>query len=210
MKRFISIQKVIVLFLLVSSLFFISQYSHFFYFTVESLGKYFDVKWLLFGHIVPAACALLIGPFQFLKTFRNKNLKLHKLLGKIYMVCILISFLSAFTLTFITTDQVGKMYTVSLWFLLFIWITSTGMAYWTIRIRKIQEHEEWAVRSYITTFAFIIQNYILKIPVLDKLGSFSEISPNIFWFSWSIPLFGYQVYLTFAKIFVTSTSHGTK
>jgi uncharacterized membrane protein len=193
-------QNVIALFLLVSSLFFISQYSHFFHFNVESLGKYFNVKWLLFGHIIPAACALLIGPFQFLKTFRNKNLKLHKLLGKIYMVSILVSFLSAFTLTFITTDQVGKMYTVSLWFLLFIWITSTGMAYWTIRLRKIQEHEEWTVRSYISTFAFIIQNYIFRIPVITGLGSLAEVSPNIFWFSWSIPLFGYQLYLTIVSI----------
>ncbi len=201
MIRFFSIQNIIALFLLVSSLFFISQYSHLFDFTAESLGKYFNVKWLLFGHIVPAACALLIGPLQFLKTFRNKNLRLHKLLGKIYMVFILISSLSALILTFTTTDQVGKMYTVSLWFLLLIWISSTGMAYWTIRLRKIQEHEEWTVRSYISTFAFIVQNYIFKIPAVDTFGSFAEVSPNIFWFSWSIPLFGYQLYLAIIKMY---------
>lgn len=200
MRQFFRIQNIITLFLVASSLFFIFQYSHLFKLTIESLGKYYGVKWLLFGHVIPAACALIIGPFQFLKQFRNKNLRLHKLLGKIYMICILISFLCALSLTFITTDQVGKMYTVSLWFLLLIWVSSTSMAYLTIRIRKIQEHEEWAVRSYISTFAFIVQNYIIKIPALDTLGSFAEVSPNIFWFSWSIPLFAYQIYLTVKKM----------
>ncbi|MEJ7645334.1 MAG: DUF2306 domain-containing protein [Chryseolinea sp.] len=196
MRKVLSGQIAITVFLLASSLLFIYQYSHLFSFTAEALGKYFDVKWLLFGHIAPAACALLIGPFQFLKSIRNKNLKLHRLLGKLYMVCISISSLSALALTFITTNQVGKMYTISLWFLLLVWVVSTGMAYLSIRLRKIQEHEQWTVRSYIATSAFIVQNYILKVPALDTLGSFAEVSPNIFWFSWSIPLFAYQVYLT--------------
>lgn len=210
MRRVLSIQSLITVFLLGSSLIFIYQYSHLFSFSAKALGKYFDVKWLLFGHIIPAASALLIAPFQFIKSFRNKYMRLHKLLGKIYMICILVSACSALALTFLTTDQVSKLYTISLWFLLLIWVVSTIMAYWTIRLRKIQEHEEWTGRSYLTTAAFIVQNYIYKIPVIGALGSFAEVSPQIFWFSWAIPLFAYQMYLTFTKILPSATPRGTK
>ncbi len=168
-----SVKNAGILFLLVSSFFFIYQYHHLFAFTPQALGKYFTVRWLLFGHVIPGATALLIGPVQFIKSLRNKNLALHRWLGKIYMICILVSASTALTLTFITTDIVGKMYTVSLWFLILIWTSSTAMAYWTIRRRNIKEHEEWTVRSYIATFAFIVQNYVLKIPALLTLGSFS-------------------------------------
>ncbi|RAW02902.1 DUF2306 domain-containing protein [Pseudochryseolinea flava] len=182
--------------LLASIVFFMRQYHHLFQFTPAALGKYFDVKWLLYGHIVPGSIALLTGPFQFITAIRAKYESFHNWVGRVYILAILVSFICATSLTFITTDQVSKLYTVSLWFLLFIWITSTALGYWTILKRKIIEHEEWMVRSYLTTFAFIIQNYVLKIPGLYSLGSFTDVSPHIFWFSWAIPLFIYQAYLT--------------
>lgn len=193
-------QNLVTIFLLVSALIFIYQYMHLISLRPEALGKYFNVKWLLFGHIIPAAVALLIAPFQFVGAFRNKYLSLHKLLGKVYMICILISACCALSLTFATTDQVGKLYTVSLWFLLLVWVVSTGMAYGTIRLRNLQEHAQWTVRSYLATAAFIVQNYLYKIPAISDLGTFAEVSPHVFWFSWAIPLFAYQLYLTAASI----------
>ena len=44
-----------------------------------------------YGHIVPAGLALLIGWVQFDKRWRSKNLNLHRTVGKIYMISVLIS-----------------------------------------------------------------------------------------------------------------------
>jgi uncharacterized membrane protein len=200
MKRIFNFQNLTAVALLVSSVVFLAQYTHFFDLTEESLGKYFNVKWLILSHIITAACALLIGPFQFLKGFRNRNLKLHRLLGKIYFISIMAASLAALALTFKTTDQVSKMYSISLWFLILVWVASVGTAYWAIRQRNIGEHEEWTVRSYIITINFLLQNYFYKIPIINGLGTFAEVFPHILWFSWAVPLFGYQVYLTFKKV----------
>lgn len=199
MKKFLTLRSLAVAFLLISSAVFLQQYNHLFDLTPASLGKYFDVKWLLYGHIVPGGLALLIGPTQLLREIRNKSLAAHRWLGKLYLLCIATSATCALSLTFFTTNLVGKMYTVSIWFMLLAWVSCTSIAYWTILRRNFVEHEQWMMRSYLVTFAFIIQNYILKIPGLLALGSFAEVSPNIFWFSWSLPLLGYQVYLTITK-----------
>lgn len=200
MKKYLNFPVAIVSFLLISSIIFIGHYTHFFKFTPEAMGKYFPVKWIITGHITTGAMALLSGPPQFLKVIRNRSWRLHRLLGYIYLTSVLVSSFCALYLTFVTTKQVGIMYTVSLWFMITVWITATALAYYTIIKRKVPEHEEWMVRSYIITFAFIIQNFILKIPLVMSLAPFPELSPGIFWFSWSIPLFGYQVYLTLKKL----------
>ncbi len=141
------------------------------------------------AHYTAAVWRCLLGPALLLKEVRNKKYESPPVAGKVYVLCVLVSSVCALCLTFVTTNRVGYMYTVSIWFMLLAWVCTTGIAYWTIRRRMIAEHEEWMVRSYIVTFAFIVQNYILKIPILMSLGSFAEVSPNIFWFSWSLPLF---------------------
>lgn len=183
-------------FLILSTIYFMRQYHHLFDLTPAALGKYYPVKLALFGHIVPASIALLTAPLQFIKSLRNRYLLLHRWSGRLYVLCILVSVLSALYLTFTTTMVIGRMYTLSLWFLLFVWLGTTAMLYVSARKKKMKDHAEWAVRSYLTTFAFIIQNFILKIPGFDTLGSFAEVSPNMFWASWSIPLFIYQLYLS--------------
>jgi hypothetical protein len=200
MKNIFNTRVLLTAFLLISSVVFINHYTHFFEFTQAALGKYFTVKWFLMGHIVPAAVALLIGPFQFIKQFRKWSWKLHRLLGKLYMLCILCSATGAMGLILTTTNAVSKMYTVSVFFMLMIWVVTTFMAYLTIIKKQVKEHEDWTVRSYIVTFAFIIQNYVIKIPFIMDMGSFAEVSPNIFWFSWAVPLMGFQVYLSVKKM----------
>lgn len=39
--------------------------------------------------------------------------------------------------------------------LAFAWFVTTGMAYISVRRKKIQQHKEWMIRSYVVTFAFI-------------------------------------------------------
>ena len=61
----------------------------------ETFGHYWIVKWPLIGHISGGILALIIGPFQFSKTFRNKFMNTHRWLGRIYLTAILIGSLSA-------------------------------------------------------------------------------------------------------------------
>ena len=63
--------------------------------TKESYGRFWYYKFPLFFHISCGLIAMLIGPFQFWKAFRNKYIRTHRMLGRIYLIAILIGTISA-------------------------------------------------------------------------------------------------------------------
>lgn len=183
------------LFILIIAIFFIYENRRFYLFTPGALGKYIDVKWVIITHIFCGSVALLSGPLLLWEYFRNRFLKIHRLLGKIYVIAILISGLGALYLTFTTGLQVNLPYSFALQIQIFAWLTSTGLAYWAVRKRKMIQHKEWIARSYIVTLAFLAQVMLFKIPFIVALG-FAEFFPTVVWFSWSVPLFLYQLDLS--------------
>lgn len=183
------------LFILIIAIFFIYENRRFYLFTPEALGKYIDVKWVIISHIFCGSVALLSGPLLLWEYFRNRFLKIHRLLGKMYVIAILISGLGALYLTFTTGLQVNLPYSFALQIQIFAWLTSTGLAYWAVRKRKMIQHKEWMARSYIVTLAFLAQVMLFKIPFIVALG-FAEFFPTVVWFSWSVPLFLYQLDLS--------------
>jgi hypothetical protein len=190
-------QYITIIFLIASSLFFLNSYTHFFEFDEKALGKYFPFKWILVGHIAGGATALLTGPIQFLKPFRNKFMRAHRILGRSYLISVVVSAFFAFILTLNTTAIVGVGYTLSLHVLIFAWLSTSAIAFATILKGQVVSHQQWMVRSYICTFAFIVQNYLLKIPAFVALGTFAEVAQAMIWFSWSVPLLVYQIVLTY-------------
>ena len=46
--------------------------------TEETMGRWWNYKWSLIGHISGGIIALIIGPLQFWKAFRNRYLAFHR------------------------------------------------------------------------------------------------------------------------------------
>ncbi len=178
------------------SFYFLNNSAHFFIGTRSELGKYFDIKWVLLLHITGGGIALLTGPFLLWEKFRNYNFKIHRMLGKIYLIAVLLSSSLAVYLSCSTAFAVNWAYAFSLQVWVSIWILSSIVAYYSVIKRKIKLHKEWMTRSYIVTLAFVVGALLLKIPFVQNLGSFAEISPSIFWFAWAVPLYIYDLYLT--------------
>lgn len=53
---------------------------------------------LLIPHTLGDVIALLAGPLQFSSRFRERHLKLHRVLGRIYVVCVFVGALTAIAL----------------------------------------------------------------------------------------------------------------
>lgn len=166
---------------------------HFLDLTPESLGKYYDYKWVLIAHITAGGGAIISGMIQFWEKLRNYSWKLHRLIGFIYLLAVLTSSFCAVILAFTTSYKVNWPYAFSAQIWVSVWITSTFIAYYAALKKKFQLHKEWMIRSYIVTLAFVISGLIIKIPYIQSLGSFEEISPSLFWMGWSVPLFIYEV-----------------
>lgn len=196
--RLISIYQVlfwVLIFIITRS--FMSDADHFLELTPEALGKYFPLKWVLIAHITGGGGALILGPMQFWGKFRARYIGLHRWVGIGYLLAILLSSVCAAILSVTTAYDVNWAYAFSLQVWVGVWIISTVIAYRAALQGKFKLHKEWMTRSYIVTVAFIISGLMLKYLLKIGFGTLEDISPSLIWMGWSIPLFVYQVILSF-------------
>lgn len=169
---------------------------HFLTLSRAALGKYFELRWVLIAHITAGGGALVLGLIQFWPKLRKYSWKLHRVIGLLYLMAILLSSVCALVLAFSTAYEVNWAYAFSLQVWVGVWISSTAIAFYAALKRKFELHREWMVRSYLVTLAFILSGLAIKLPFVQSLGSFAEISPSLFWMGWSVPLYIYQVILS--------------
>lgn len=195
--RLISIRQILFWVLIfVLTRYFMSGADHFLELTPEALGKYFTMRWVLIAHITGGGGALILGPLQFWSRFRARYVKLHRWVGIGYLLAILVSAACAVILSFTTAYAVNWAYAFSAQVWVSVWIISTVIAYRAALQKKFKLHQEWMTRSYIVTLAFIISGLALKYLLKIGFGTFEDISPSLFWMGWSVPLFIYQVILS--------------
>ncbi len=174
---------------------YITNYGH------DQFGDYYwPNRWWLIGHLSGGITAILIGPFQFIKAFRNRYMKTHRLLGKIYIIAIIIGASCAFYMSFAVSPQVNIAWSISLFFLAFPWIICALMAYRMVRLKRIPQHREWMIRSYVITFAFVLFRVVEENSMIRSLmETFEERGPTVIWLSWAVPLFITEVILQWNK-----------
>jgi len=104
---------------------------------------------LLIPHVLAGTIALLSGPIQFSSRFRQRHLKIHRVMGRIYVFCV---FIGAFTGIALAAGRPGlpgtSMQAAA-------WIVCTTAAFITARNRQITVHRQWMARSYAVTFTFV-------------------------------------------------------
>lgn len=199
----ISLKKILtaiaILFLVIVGVrFFIINVPHYFIFTEKSYTPYFWSRNVgLFTHIFFGMFAFLIGPFQFISAIRKNYVKIHRTMGKTYLICIAISAPAASYMA--VTSQINFVYACGLLGLAIAWITTSLLAYISIRKGLTTIHREWMVRSYVVTFAFA--TFRLFDEGLGKLG----VGPDdlratlLSWACWTVPLFATEVILQVKK-----------
>jgi len=173
--------------------------SHYFNFTRESFTDYFWPRryWLII-HITGGITALLVGQFQFFKKLRVRRIKLHRMLGKIYLTSILIS--APIGLYLALTSNINFVYATGLSLLAITWFSTATMGYISIRKGNIIQHREWMIRSYVVTSAFLFFRIGAKLLEGMDVGPFEMRFALLSWACWSIPLFISEIFLQAGKI----------
>jgi uncharacterized membrane protein len=104
---------------------------------------------LLIPHTLVGIFALLIGPINFSSRLRQRHLKLHRVLGRIYVVSV---FIGAATGVVLAAGRPGFPGTCGQ---AAAWVVCTTAAFITARNRHIVQHRQWMIRSYAVTFTFV-------------------------------------------------------
>lgn len=172
---------------------------HYFNYTRASFTDYFwpNRNWLLM-HIAGGLVATVVGPFQFIQKIRRRNVKVHRTMGKIYLISIAIGAPAGFYMA--VKSQVNFAYAIGLATMATIWFTSITMAYISIRKGNIIQHREWMTRSYVVTFAFTTFRLADKILADLHVGPDDVRATFLSWACWSIPLFVTELFLQASKV----------
>lgn len=137
-------------------------------------------KFTFYGHIFLGAIALLVGPFQFIQSFRQKAIQIHRKLGYVYIIACLVSGVFGFVISFFALGNwVSK---TGFACLAIMWLLTTTMAFRTIKAGDIPAHRRWMLRSYSLTFAGVSLRLLLGIFV--ALAGIKFIDAYL-WLSWA-------------------------
>ena len=104
---------------------------------------------LLIPHVLGSVIALLAGPVQFSSRFRQRHLKFHRVLGRIYVISVFIGALTGVALAAGRPGMPGTCVQAA------AWVVCTTAALITARNGQIARHRQWMVRSYAVTFTFV-------------------------------------------------------
>ncbi len=125
------------------------------------------VKWWLLPHGVAGAVALFLAPLQFSTRLRQRSLRLHRILGRVYVGSVLVS---APVAIYIAVIQ-GPPVLVSAAVIQSVgWILTTAIALYCVRKGNIQQHREWMIRSYPFAMVFVVTRVVLAVPAVEATG----------------------------------------
>jgi len=134
-----------------------------------------------YGHITFGGVALLIGWMQFSKKLRSKRIGLHRTIGKIYVLAVLISGIGGIYIAQFATGGISNVIGFSLSGI--IWLTTTGLAYNAVRKGNIDLHSKLMIYSYAVCFSAVTLR--IWLPMLTSLtGEFTTAYLIVGWLSW--------------------------
>ena len=115
------------------------------------------------------ACALLLGPMQFSDRLRQRFVRLHRIVGRIYVGGALIAAPLGFYIQFFEERLGGtRSFSLAAAADALLWMTTTAIAFSFALRGKIPQHRQWMVRSYAVAIVF------LEVRVISGLGGWDD------------------------------------
>lgn len=105
----------------------------------------------LYLHIASGVVALAIGPLQFVRRLRRHRPRLHRVIGRAYLVAVFSS--AAFALVIAPFSAAGLVALFGFSSLAGWWMVTGVHALTAARRRDFAGHQAWMIRNYALTFA---------------------------------------------------------
>lgn len=126
---------------------------------------FFPVRWWVLPHGLAGLTALLIGPFQFSSSFRQRHLRIHRIMGRFYLGAIALAAPMGMYLTSIHSNLTIRFYSLTL---ASAWFLTAGIAFISVRNGNIPLHRQWMARSYAVTTTFVTNRVFFAIPAIAQ------------------------------------------
>jgi len=138
-------------------------------------------KTAFFGHILPGGIALLTGWTQFNASWRKRYPAQHRFVGKVYLLAVSLSALSAIFLSFYATG--GLITGTGFFFLGIVWLFSSLHAFLAARSGDYKQHRIYMTFSFAACFGAVTLR--IWMPLLSMLiDDFITMYKIVAWLSW--------------------------
>ncbi len=151
---------------------------------------------LFYAHITGGIIALTTGLPQFFAGLRRRNLSLHRLLGRIYIIAVAISGLSGLVIALYADG--GWVSQTGFFLMACFWLFFSSLAYITIKKKQVEAHQRWMSRSYAVTFSAVTLRLGLLLAVMGWV-KFDTIYVLMAWLSWIGNLIIVELFIRFGK-----------
>jgi len=157
------------------------------------LGEHFAARLpLLLAHVSGGVLALVLGPWQFWAGLRDRALRAHRWVGRVYLCAILLGGVAGLALAVMAFGGLATQ--TGFGGLALGWLVTGVMAYVRVRQGDFEAHREWMIRNYALTFAAVTLR--LWLPLMTVAGlPFITAYTIVAWLSWVPNLLTAELYL---------------
>lgn len=128
---------------------------------------YVQHPWLAASHILPGIAFMLIGPLQFIPSIRLHWPKMHRISGRIFIVCGVLAAVTALGVEFVFPLRGGHVKRAAIVVFSCALIVSLALALRHAVQRRIDAHRAWVIRGYAiglalsTTRLYFLPTYFI-------------------------------------------------
>jgi uncharacterized membrane protein len=133
-------------------------------------------------HIVGAGVALFVRWTQFVKSLRTRYSRIHRNLGKLYVLMVCMSGVAAVCIA--PFSSAGPVAGLGFGSLGVIWLYFTVQAYRSVRQRDLRRHECLMIYSYSACMSAVTLRLWLPLLVVVCRLDFNLAYPIVAWLSW--------------------------
>ena len=146
---------------------------------------------LLYLHIAGGTVMLLAGALGLRIGLTRQGFGWHRTVGFTYLAAGTMASVSALIRSFDTAHTPG----VSTGTLAVTWLAFTAMAWRAIRNRRIDQHREWMIRSYVVAWTFVFCRFYSRAMPADLQGS----ELDMIWLTWVGPVLLAEIMLQWRR-----------
>ncbi|MBB96525.1 MAG: hypothetical protein CML68_18250 [Rhodobacteraceae bacterium] len=146
----------------------------------------------LYSHVILAPAALALVPFQLWHGLRRRRAALHRWLGRVYGVVILLASLSGFWLA--VTTEAGSIAAFGFGLLAIVWLGTTVIGIGEAMQGDYIAHRRWIIRSVAATLAAVTLRLLIigsEVAGWDSDGVYQAIA----WLCWVPNMILAELYL---------------
>ncbi len=144
-----------------------------------------DAPLALIAHLTGGPLALLLAPFQLWSGLRARRPGVHRALGRLYGLAILIGALGSLALVPAFTGS--SFAAAGFVALALLWLATTALGIRAARARDFARHRRWMLRSVALTFAAVTLR-VMMAPLMAAGWSVNETYQVTAWGCWLVNL----------------------